>query len=146
MKNGGFNQTLTAEDAEKIADGLLQFEGSLQQYVAENPDLSNDEKMKMEKLQEDVHLRAEQIYTAAVGLIIDDAQASLEKIQQTTQAAKDAIRNLQIVQEVIDIAAGVIKIGASVASGDIGDIVSGIEQVEAALASGPHTTGGDPTV
>ena len=76
-----------------------------------------------------------QMYSVAVGLVINDAQASVEKIKQVNQGVKVAVQTITTIDKVIAIAAGVIKIGASVRSKDIGGIVEGIGQVPEAVAS-----------
>lgn len=135
MTNEKFAQTLTVDEAEEIADLLVKFEGALKQYRTENIHLSKDDKNLLIEAEQGIHLLSEQMYTVAVGLVINDAQASVDKIKQATQDAKAAVQTITTIKKVIAIAAGVIKIGASVMSKDIGGIVGGIGQVTEAVAS-----------
>jgi|WetSurMetagenome_2_1015567.scaffolds.fasta_scaffold78526_2 hypothetical protein len=133
MTNEKFSQELTADDAEQIADRFLQFEQALRSYRNDNDELSDTQKTAIKELEQEIHLTAQQKFTEAVGFIIDDAQASLEKIQLATQKATDAVTTIETFKRVIAVAAGVIKIGVSVISRDVGGIVDGIGQVAAQL-------------
>jgi hypothetical protein len=133
MTNEKFSQELTADDAEQLADRFLQFEQALRNYRNEYNDLSDTQKTAIKEREQKIHLMAQQKFTEAVGFIIDDAQASLEKIQLATQKATDAVTTIETVKKVIAVAAGVIKIGVSVISKDVGGIVDGIGQVAAQL-------------
>ena len=135
MTNGQFSQTLSADDFTNIGDWLGEVETALTQYHDQNVGLSNDEKKQLEDVTQQVNYWAHEMYTKAVTLVIDDARASVEKIQQATQDAKAAVTVIANINKVIAIAGGVIKIGASVMSKDIGGIVDGIGQVYLAIGS-----------
>lgn len=135
MTNGKFSQTLTADDFEKFGDWLAQFEQTLKHYRQTNPNLSDDDKNLIIDHEQKINLMSQQMYTVPVDLVINEAQASLEKIQRATQDAQAAVQTKEAIDKVIAIAAAVIKIGASVMSRDVGGLVAAIGQVNEAIDS-----------
>ena len=134
MTSEDFSQTLASADAEQIADWLGQFEDALKQYRTEHIIPPEDEAL-LKEAEQKVHFLSQQMYAVAVGLVINDAQASIEKIKQGTEDAKTAVQTITDIKKVIAIAAGVIKIGVSIMSQDIGGIIGGLGQIVDAIAS-----------
>jgi hypothetical protein len=135
MANEEFSQEVTAADAERIADSCLQLEENLRNYRNDKADLTDNEKKQVYDKEQELYLNAQDKLTEAVGLIIKDAQASVEKIQEAIEEAKGAVKTIETVKKVINIAAGVIKIAASLMSKDVGGILNGINEVAGAVNS-----------
>ena len=91
--------------------------------------MPKEDEKKIKRAEGEIHLLATEKFTEAASLIIEESQASLENIKGVTLKARDAIESIKDVKRVIAVAAGVIKIAASVRSGDVGGVLNGIEQI-----------------
>ena len=77
--------------------------------------------------------------TKAVGLTLDDAEGSLEKIQDATAKAKEAIETIKTIKKVIVISGAVIKLGAAIVSENPGLIASAIGDLFNAVTTALNT-------
>jgi hypothetical protein len=60
------------------------------------------------------------LVTKAVGLVLDETAASVDRIQASTAAAERAVRTLHDVRKVIDVATAAVGLGAAIVSKDPG--------------------------
>jgi hypothetical protein len=62
------------------------------------------------------------LVTKAVGLTLDEADASLAKLQNSTGKARSAVKTLKTVKQVIEMATAAVGLAAAIVSKDIGAI------------------------
>jgi len=72
---------------------------------------------------------SQNLITAAVGVQLAATQPSLADIQQATALATQAIQRLQEFKQVLAVAAGLVAMGAAVATGNPGSIAAVVSSV-----------------
>ena len=66
----------------------------------------------------------ETLDTLAVAQAIDDSQPAVKQLQDTTSALNDALATVQDIKDVINWAALTVNLGAAIASGDPGQVIT----------------------
>ena len=72
---------------------------------------------------------SQHLITTAVGVQLDETQTALADIQRATGLATRAIQALQDFQQVLAVAAGLVALGAAVATGNPGSIATVVNTV-----------------
>ena len=67
--------------------------------------------------------------TKAVGLALDESEASIDSIKKSIKKAKNAIKKLEKVSQIITIAAAAVGLGAAIVSKDPGAIAKNAKLV-----------------
>ena len=67
--------------------------------------------------------------TKAVGLALDESEASLKSITKSVKKAKSSINKLKKVKQIINIAAAAVGFGAAIVSKDPGSIAKNTKLV-----------------
>ena len=126
--------SLTSNQAFDLADRFRKFSAAIGEYKSKHRDrLSDTEFDKLDKLQVDILLRSMKIRTKAVGLLLDEADASLKRLNEVTKQARATIKAIDNTKKIISIATSVFELGVAVASGKPGEIVKKLGGVTKAL-------------
>jgi hypothetical protein len=121
---------LTANEARELAQSFRNVSVSLGNYRFNHWDtLTKPQRDTIESMEWTLLNTSSDFITFAVGLTLDEAQASLERIQEATTKAKKAIETIESIRKVITIAGAVIKLGAAIVTKDPGMIVTAINDV-----------------
>ena len=106
---------LTAIQANKLADNFLAMANEIGEYRYHNiQKLSASQNQEIGDLHSKALDYADEFYTLSATLVLDDVQASLEKIDGVTAEIKATYKQLQDVQKVINVAASVVTLGAAI--------------------------------
>ena len=127
---------LTLEQANELADKYKALADSILKRNLEKLRLKQITPAESEKLDEaeaDARNLCSRFTTEAVGLIIDDTVASLEKLNEVTDKANDAIKHLATVNKVINVATSAVKLGVAVMSQNPAAITAGLADLNAQL-------------
>jgi len=128
---------LTADDAFDLASRFHDAAVSLGTYLYSDQGrkLSSGDWRKLEDAQWSLLNASSDIRTSAVGLVLDETQASLAKLQSCTDAAKLAIKKIETAKKAIRITTALVVLGAAVMSKDPGAIASAAKGVLDAVSS-----------
>ena len=72
---------------------------------------------------------ASDMTTMAVGLVLDESEASFDKLKAATGKARGAIRTLKTARKVVDVATAAVGLAAAVLARDIGAIGKNVKSV-----------------
>ncbi|MGE3935844.1 MAG: hypothetical protein AB7F67_21470 [Rhodospirillaceae bacterium] len=84
---------------------------------------------ELEDLQWSLMNASSDLATHAVGLVLDETQASLAQLRQATDQARKAIRKLDTAKKVLTIAGATLGLAMAVMSKDIGAVASNAKTV-----------------
>jgi uncharacterized protein (DUF4213/DUF364 family) len=111
--------TLTADQAEQIAHGLLDCADSIdRRIVTDWKTLDDAIRQQLMALAQQMRAKAALLVNQAVGMILDNAKDAFAQIGSATKAGEAAIDNIQTVSRVIQVATALVALGAAVASKD----------------------------
>jgi len=114
---------LTSAEAFTLSQWFRDLSNELARYrTREWNTLSNDQRQGLEEAEWRLLNAANEFTTAAVGLTLDESEASFEKLKNSTERAKGAIKTLQTVGKVITVATAAVGLAASILSKDVGAI------------------------
>ena len=91
--------------------------------------LTPDDRRALEDEEWSLLNASSEMVTKAVGLVLDETVASVKKIQAATVEAHGAVKRLNDVRKVIDVAAAAVGLAAAVVSKDPGAIAKNIKSV-----------------
>src|SRR5688500_19168218 len=57
---------------------------------------------------------ASNIYTAAVGMVLEDSQAALTRLQSSVESAKSAIKHIATLKQALDLASALVLLAGAV--------------------------------
>lgn len=111
--------TLTSDQAEQIAHGLLDCADSIdRRLVTDWKNLDDEIKETLIGSAQQMRAKASLLANTAVGMILDQAKDAFAQITSATKAGEAAIQNIQTVNRVINIATALVALGAAIASKD----------------------------
>lgn len=111
--------TLTADQAEQIAHGLLDCADSIdRRIVTDWKTLDTASRQQLMDLAQQMRAKSAVLVNQAVGMVLDNAKDAFAQIGSATKAGESAIDNIQTVTRVIKVATGLVALGAAVASKD----------------------------
>lgn len=84
--------------------------------------LSQDQRQRLKDAESTLRTISAQLRTAAVGLTLDESEASFNTLHESTERAKGAIKTLKTVDRVITVATAAVGLAAAIASRDVGAI------------------------
>jgi hypothetical protein len=118
---------LTAEQALELSGYFRNISVALGDFRFKNWDsLTKDQRQKLENLEWTLLNYSSDLITVAVGVILDDAQGSLDRIQKATKRAKKTIETIQKIKKVIDIGTAFIRLGGAIVTGNTETITSAV--------------------
>lgn len=121
---------LTIDDAKNLAISFRDVSVSLGKYRFDNWSiLSEKQRTSIENMEWTLLNYSSDFITQAVGLILDDATASLKKIQQATAKAKQVIAKIKTIKKVIDVSTSVIGLAAAIVTKNPVAIASALANV-----------------
>lgn len=134
----------TADQARELAALFSQMADTVDAYRTQHfSELSLQDRVRLEeKIQqlEDIHDRFEAL---AIGDTLQAIQTDLNQITAVTTQAKDSLKRLETVRQIIGVVSAAAELGADIASGDYGAIPQAIEDLTAAVGANPDNSAGD---
>lgn len=128
---------LTSAQANALANDFLGLAQAIGNFRYDNwNEMSKTQNQQLGKLQWSILNYGEDILSLSTVLVMDDVQASLDKINDITLEIRSTIQKLQNVQKVINVAAAIISFGGAVISKDPSAIKTGLQGVIECWKSG----------
>jgi len=128
--------TLNQDQARAIAEDFFEVSKGVGDFrFAHFGDLSSDQQAALQSLQQQLSNQSIHFTAVAIQLAIDDLQPTLAQIGSVTQDVNDAVTHLDDVRRIISIATTFVSLGAAIASGSPGTIVSAVGDVSTALGA-----------
>lgn len=90
---------------------------------------------RLEDLEARLLTIANELTTAAVGLILDESETSAESLKEVTGRARDAVKKLQAVAKVIVVATAAASLAGAIASKDPAGIGRNAKSLYAAITA-----------
>ena len=114
----------TAEQVFELSDHFGNLANAISQYMDFNKgNMSLDERNKLYDAEIDLSRLAGEINMIGVDLVFEDVKATLSQLEVITTGVKDAVKKALVVQDAINIAAGLVGIGTAIVSGNAKSIV-----------------------
>ncbi len=121
---------LTAEQANELANNFLGLAQAIGDYrFSKWNDLSKSQNQQLGNLQWSILNSGEDMLALSTVLVMDDVQDALGKIDGITQQIGGVIAHLQKIQDVINVAASIVTLGAAIVSKNPQSIAGGIQGV-----------------
>ncbi|GMQ27482.1 hypothetical protein [Algoriphagus confluentis] len=106
---------LTAEQARSLSDQFYFLGMAIGDYRYTHWDkLTLEENKELSDSQFAILKTGEDMLAMAPQLVMEEAQTSLDQIQGLTKEIQDTIKNLKTIQKAIDVAAGILVLGAAI--------------------------------
>jgi hypothetical protein len=114
---------LTANDAFELSKRFRDLSTELGDFRYENwKKLTPKQRQDLENREWSLLNHSSDLLTAAVGLVLDEAEASFEELRKSTDKARKAVRTLKTVRKIINVATAAVGLSAAVLSKDLGAI------------------------
>ena len=121
---------ITPTDALALAKLFKEAALAVGQYQLDHWDaLAENQRRELTDTEYAILDHSQNLITAAVGVQLAATQTSLAEIQQAAVLATQAIQKLQELKQVLAVAAGLIALGAAVATGNPGSIATVVSTV-----------------
>lgn len=120
--------TLNSSDA--LALAKLFREGALaigNYQLTKWDDLTVDQRQALTGAEHDLLDRSQSVITSAVGLVLTDAQTSLDEIKKATNDANEAIKTVSSIKKGVNIATAMVALGAAITAGNPSGIASAVD-------------------
>lgn len=115
--------TLTSAEAFALSQWFRDLSNELASYrTKEWNTLSDDQRQSLEEAEWRLLNAANELTTQAVGLTLDESEASFEGLRESTERAKGAVKTLQTVRQVVNVATAAVGLTAAILSKDPGAI------------------------
>lgn len=125
---------LTSKQVSALAHDFLSFTQSIGNYIIENSEsLSKSQQKKLWELHKRTNAISYDLYIKSAKIVMEDASESLEEIRQITRKIEESYESLENVQKVINIATGVVVLGASIFSLSPQAIIDSIANLKEAI-------------
>lgn len=127
---------LTSDDALALSKSFRDLSAAVTDYRLRNSStLSEADRKALEEKEWNLLNASSDMVTKAVGLILDESEASAKKVQGAAAAAEKAVKTLKEVRKVITIASAAVGLAAAIASKDPGAVAKNAKAVlDAAVA------------
>ena len=127
---------ISGADALDLAKRYKQAATNLGQYQLDNwESLTTDQRRLLTDEEYTLLDNSQNLATYAVGVLLDDAQASLDKIKQATDEANKAIQTVADFKKVLGIATALVTLAAAITAGNPGGIASAVGDLSDAVAA-----------
>lgn len=114
---------VSSADAFELSKWFRELSVTLGNYRYENwAKLRKSERDAIESAEWSLLNSASDMTTIAVGLVLDESEASFEKLRAATRKAKGAVKTLKTVRKVVDMATAAVGLAAAVLAKDVGAI------------------------
>lgn len=114
---------LRSDEAYELSKAFRELAVSLGDYRYERWDeLTPAQRKALEDEEWSLLNHSSDLVTKAVGLTLDEADASLAKLQNSTRKARSAVKTLKTVKQVIEMATAAVGLAAAIVSKDVGAI------------------------
>lgn len=124
---------LTTDDTFELANQFRDAAAALRDWRMKNRAVLNRAQWDELDDREIVLLNiASSIYTDAVGLVLNDSQTALARLQSSVQSAKSAVQRIAIFKQALDLASALILLAGAVYSGNAAGIPAAILSLEEA--------------
>lgn len=114
---------LTSDDAFELSDRFRdlvhEVRGWRKQHMHELDECTLQE---LDTLETRLLTQAAELTTAAVGLVLDESEASAATLKEVTGQARDAIKTLQTIAKVIAVTTAAVGLAGAIASKDVGAV------------------------
>ena len=121
---------LTAQEAFDLSKKFRDFAIALGNYRFANwQSLTTTQRRDIEDEEWSLINASSDMITKAVGLALEESEASVHSIKKSVSKAKKAIKKLQKVKGIIEVAAAVVGLGAAIVSKDPGSIAKNTKLV-----------------
>lgn len=121
---------LTAQEAFDLSKQFRDFAIALGNYRFANwQSLTTTQRRDIEDEEWSLINASSDMITKAVGLALEESDASVHSIKKSVSKAKKAIKKLQKVKGIIEVAAAVVGLGAAIVSKDPGSIAKNTKLV-----------------
>jgi hypothetical protein len=126
---------ISADDALDLAKLFKQSALDVGQFQLDHwDDLSTSQRRALTDEEYTLLDHSQNLVTYGVGVILDDAQASLNQIKKATADANKAIETIQDIKKVLTIAAALVALGASIYVGNPAGVASAVTGVVDAIS------------
>lgn len=114
---------LTADDAFELSKWFRDLSTELGDYRYDNwKKLTPKQRQDLENVEWSLLNHSSDMLTAAVGLVLDEADASVDQLRKATARARKAVKTLTTVRRIVDVATAAVGLSAAVLSKDLGAI------------------------
>lgn len=114
---------LTSAEAFALSQWFLNLSTELRNYRTKEWDnLDGEQRQRLKDAAEELLNASSELSTAAVGLILDESETSFNTLKKSSERAKEAIKTLQTVGKVINVATAAVGLAAAILSKDPGAI------------------------
>jgi hypothetical protein len=121
---------LTSAQANALANDFLGLAQAIGDFRYDNwNEMSKTQNQQLGKLQWSILNYGEDILALSTVLVMDDVEASLDKINDITLEIKSTIQQLKNIQKVINVAAAIITFGGAIISKDPSSVKTGLQGV-----------------
>lgn len=123
---------LTAEQVNALANDFLAVAQAIGDYRYQHfYTLTSEQQQKMRDLHWTLLNYADDLYTQSAVLVMNNVQASLEKIDAVTGEIKKSYQKLKNIQKAIDVATAAATLGAALMSKSPQAVAQALEELEA---------------
>ncbi|WP_194776564.1 hypothetical protein [Pararhodonellum marinum] len=121
---------LTAEQVNELGRFFLDAGDAVGQYLRENiQSLSTEEMLELRQLSRSLIFRADAMFTQSAGLVVDEAEASLSKIQTVHEKIEGTLKSLKSIEKAIEFTAAIVVLGAALMSKNPQELKASLEGV-----------------
>lgn len=122
---------ISADEALDLATQFRDASTRVGDYLYENwPAIPPKQRETLRSLEVTLLNLATDLVTQAVGIVLDDTQASLAQLTAATKLAKKALAKIQQVKDAINVVTALIGLAAAIPTGSLGSIVSAAKAVQ----------------
>ena len=132
------NEQISADDALQLAKQFRTAATAVGDYCYDNwGKLDPAARDKLRSLEVTLLNLATDLITQSVGIILDGAQSSLQKLQGATEVAKAALQKIANAKKAIKVVTALIGLAAAIPTGNPVSIFTAIEAVQDAAKDKP---------
>lgn len=127
---------LTSQDALKLAKTYREAAKAVGDYLYENWDsISSTDRSRLRSMDVTLMNVATDLVTHAVGIVIDEGQASLSDLSDATKTATNAVNKIADVKKAIVITTALIGLAAAIPTNDMGSIFAAFQNLQKATVA-----------
>jgi hypothetical protein len=114
---------ISSEGAFELSRWFRELSVELGNYRYEHwKTLKKSERQALEDAEWSLLNASSDMTTVAVGLVLDESEASFDRLKASTERAKAAVKTLKVVRKVVNVATAAVGLAAAVLSRDPGAI------------------------
>ncbi len=124
---------ITSADAFALGKSFLDAHDVVHAYYLDNwKRLKKADRERLQSVAVTLYQNASDVITHGVGIVIDDLQASVAGLTSVTRKVERALKNINTVKKVIEVATALVGLAAAIPTGNIGTIVEAGKKLIAA--------------